>query len=451
VDLDAAVLWYATRGSDNFKKVKEIGIDDALLVGNGKAAWAFVRDFHDKYGEFPGLGVIAENAGLQVKPIEENINLAFLFDELSKRSKFNTLQAGLRQSITALDRGELELSESEVFKLLDRIKQERGRHLKIHTMAEVAPEVETLYRDTKDGKIGIPFPWPAMTAMTMGMWPGTLTFFVARPGVGKSWTAIFCTWHAWSLGYKVLIVSPEMNRLELAERFVTYHGRFSFGDVVSGKLGDFVEPKFFHCIGEVAKVAGNYYILDDEDRLEPHYIEDAIEAIDPDLVAIDSVYMLRAEQGKIKSGPGSRGGRYDRILETIDWTRSTARRTHKPFIGVSQLNKDAPKLKGKTREKVKKGLTTGGMENALAMSDTLLWDSHNLFGMLQDDDMRLNHQMMYLPLKVRRQVKVSAIVTAWNMETMDFQEIGTKVDDGDFTDRPSMTTSNSEVFDERLP
>ena len=62
---------------------------------------------------------------------------------------------------------------------------------------------------------------------------------------------------------------------------------------------------------------------------------------------------------------------------------------------------------------------------------TLFWDCHNLFAMFQDDDMRSHNQMLYVPLKVRRQAKISGVVTNWDLAHMDFDEIGTKVEDSD--------------------
>jgi len=265
-----------------------------------------------------------------------------------------------------------------------------------------------------------------MTDVTMGMWPGTLTFFVARPGVGKSWTVILIAMHAWTEGKKVLIVSPEMNRVELAERIVARHGQFHYGNMVGAKLGMFAEKKLYKVYEELEQSTG-FYILDDEDRLEPGYIEEAVEAIDPDLIGIDSIYMLRVAKGKVKSGPGSRGGRYDRILDTVDWLRGFSKRTKKPVVGISQLSREGKVKKGQKR-KIKKGQSTGGLEDALAMTDTILWDTHNLFAIFQDDDMKHDKQIMYVPLKARRQANWSAIVSRWDMDTMNFDQMGTRVE-----------------------
>ncbi len=143
--------------------------------------------------------------------------------------------------------------------------------------------------------------------------------------------------------------------------------------------------------------------------------------------------MMKVEEGKVKGkGPGggsSKGGRYDRILETVDWLRRSTRRYKIPFVGISQLSRDA-KMKKESSDQIKRGKGTGGLEDAIAMSDTLFMDAHNLFAMYQDNDLRLDKQMIYVPLKVRRQALMSHVVIKWDMVSMDFSEIGTFVPAG---------------------
>ena len=326
----------------------------------------------------------------------------------------------------------------------DSLRQERLRKGKVRTIADLMPEVEQMYERTKRGEMGVPFPWPTMTEMTLGLWPGTLTFFVARPGVGKSWTAVIIAWHAWMQGYKVLIVSPEMSGVELGERVVSKHGSLSYGDVVGATLGMYEEQRLMETFQtlKTTDAAENFRIIDDEDRLEPAYIEDAIDDLKPDVVLVDSVYMMKVQEGRVKSGAGSKGDRMERMVSTVSWLRRMARRTQIPIVGVSQLAREGGKIKKKTKEKVKRGESTGGLESTLAMTDTILWDVHNLFALYQDDDMKLHNQMMYVPLKVRRRAKIAGVVASWDMTTMEFNEIGTKVETEEHVD---------EQFDDEIP
>ena len=440
MDLDAAAIGLATKNESGYRKAREL-LSDTLLLKPGKRAWAFVQEYFTAHGQLPPPSVVKEQTGVNVERVEDGTAIDWVVDQLLDRHKFRALEFGFSNGLEHLEQGDKTEAEAEVHKLSEHLRGLSIQKARIHTLAEIAPEVREVYERTKRGETGIQFPWETMTKMTMGMWPGTLTMFVARPSVGKTWTMVLiCICAAFEQKKKVLLVSPEMNRVEMGERFVVKHGGFNYGDVVSATLGMYAEPQFFKTIEEIqaSPEAANLFILDDEDKLEPTFIEEAIEATDADLVGIDSAYMLKVAQKGIKSGPGSRGDRQERMVQTVDWMRSTSRRTQKPVCAISQLAR-AGKVKKSAKETLKKGLGTGGLEDHLAFSDTLFQDCHNLFALFQDDDMKLDKQMLFVPLKARRQALWSAVVSRWDMDEMNFEEIGTSVisddDDDDFDDK----------------
>lgn len=418
-----------------------MGVCERILNGPAKVAWKFIVDYREQYGgEMPSAGLIYENSGSMIKPPpeEDRVALPYLVDKLFERHEFKSISHGMSLASAALENGEQTTARDELLRLADHLRSDRMSQLQIHTLGEVAPEVLAMYELVKSGKTGVPFPWQTMTDMTLGMWPGTLTFFVARPGVGKTWTAVIMAMHAWKEAkLKVLVVSPELQRVELGERFVSTYGQFAYKDMVSGTLGDLAEQKLIQVTKDLYGGAGDgLYILDDEDRLNSDYIEQAIDSVQPDLVMIDSLYMLRVEMGKMKSGAGSKGDRMERVVETVNWMRGISRRKRSfapsglPVVGIHQLSREG-RPKREAVQALKSGRSTGGLEDTVALSDALFWNAHNLFAMYQDPYMRQDKQLMYVPLKARRQAKMSSLVIRWDMETMDFSEIGTKVTDGE--------------------
>ena len=253
--------------------------------------------------------------------------------------------------------------------------------------------------------------------------------------VHNTWTAVIMAEHIWKIGMKVLIVSPELGRIELGERLVSKYGQFAYKDIVSATLGDMAEKALEKSVKELSEGLGErLFILDDEDKLGPDYIDQAIEACQPDIVLIDSLYMLKVEEGKIKGAGSPKGDRMDRVVQTINWMRGVSRRKRSwspmglPVVGIHQLSREG-KPKSEAVSALKAGRGTGGLEDAVALSDALFWNAHNLFAMFQDEYMRQDKQLMYVPLKGRRQAKMSSLVIRWDMDTMDFQELGTKVTD----------------------
>ena len=854
MDIDAATIWLATRDENALRQAKALGVSDRLLNGNAKTAWEFVNKYQQDYDSLPSLGIIVENSGCIIKPPDEEdrVSMDYLVDRLYDRHEFRSIQFGLGKSHEALENGDQPESRDQILKLADHLRSDKAAQLQVHTLSDVAPEVLEMYERVKRGETGVPFPWQTMTDMTLGMWPGTLTFFVARPGVGKcvhedtlivdpalgvprtirevyeggpadhvgvttwskgrgvhnelitakvdtgrkecfrfvtrsgrsitvtpehpfltpegwkrademkagvtlaspakmpfplspmlmdgaeldtlaillsegsysgnhvgfsttdpavlriaanaaeylnvdlthrsgcdydfvrrgtgkhpvrellrrvggnekiakekvipdevfrlhkrqlarfltifwmcdgtvskrgdatitlasevmvrqlqslllrfgvqsrvayrkikggfdawrlrvyshclgafssslslwgqkaeraelpiarnpnvgsprlsdagaeklrelsgsaagrwrgglhekvaerlgrsgfntrdlfgeynavkmtafrgfaavygvedeyrwwwdsdifwdevgsiepvgeqkvydltveptscfvandlivhnTWTAVLMAMHAWEKGArKILLVSPELGRIEMGERMVSKYGEFSYKDMVGATLGDLAEKNLRKVVEELHGGAGDkLHILDDEDKLQPDYIEQAIDAVEPDLVLIDSLYMLKVEKGNVKSGAGSKGDRMERVVETINWMRQLSRRKRSwapnglPVVGIHQLSRNA-KVSSEAAQALKAGRGTGGMEDAVALSDALYWNAHNLFAMFQDSYMRQDKQLMYVPLKARRQAKISSLVIRWDMETMDFGELGTKVSD----------------------
>lgn len=429
MDIDAATIWVATRNERTLKEARELGITQKMFNGNAKQAWAFVQEHVERYGVIPPVQVITESTGCVVKPPDEEdrITLAFLADELHERHQFKSLEYGMGEAEKELEAGNQVDAIAEIHKLSTHLREAKASQLQVHSLAEIAPEVLDFYMRIKAGETGIPFPWQIMTDMTLGMWPGTLTFFVARPGVGKTWTAVIIALHAWKeAGKRVLIVSPEMERVEMGERLVSKYGQFAYGDMIQAQLGNFSEKRLKLVVEELAKDGDGLFVLDNEDKLQPDYIEEAIDACTPDLVVIDSLYMLRVESGKVKKGAGSKGDRQERIVQTIEWMRSLSRRKKIPIVGIHQLSREGKVRKDAARN-LKAGRGTGGLEDAVALSDALFWNAHNLFAMYQDEYMRQDKQLMYVPLKARRQAKMSSVVIEWDMTNMEFKQLGTRV------------------------
>jgi replicative DNA helicase len=435
VDIDAAAIWVATRNEQSLKQARELGIYEGLFLGNAKTAWNFIDEYQTQHGAIPSTDIIVANSGCVLKPPEEEerVKLTYLVEQLYGRAQFRALQYGLGKAEEELENGNQEDAVTEVLRLSDHLRSSKLSQLQVHELAEVAPEVLALYERVKRGETGVPFPWQTMTDMTLGMWPGTLTFFVARPWMGKTWTGVILAVHAWLQGKKVLFVTPEMSRVELGERMVAKYGQFAYRDLVSATLGSLAEKKFAETIKELEEKGRGIAILDDEEKLNPANIEQAIDAFGPELTVIDSIYMLKVILGRIKKGPGSQGDRRDRIIDTVEWLRGLSRRKNMPIIGISQLARTG-NIKKEAVRTVKAGRGTGGLEDTVAISDEVFWACHNLFAMFQDEYMKQDNQLMYVPLKARRMAKISSLVVKWDMTLMEFDEIGTRVSADDYED-----------------
>lgn len=426
MDYDKAIIWLASRDQRALKEAKEAGVHEDLLVGGAKRAWKFVSKYASDNGVLPPLALVVENTGFDAPPVDDGVTIRYVAEKLFERKQFYIVQEHLTETSQLLDRGEQRAAVERCLEDTDKLKRLRASGLRVHTLADTARGVQESYRAVAGGARGVEMPWESINRVNLGLHPGTLTFLVARPSIGKTWMCVICASYAWAHGGKrVLVVSPEMDRVELCERVIAYHGQFNYSSVISGTLGAFAEPKFDAEIDRlcdpVRSFSDRFFILDDEGMMSPEAIEDAGEAVDPDIVCVDSTYMLKASEGKYFRGQDKK----ERVDAVAEWLRSYARRKKIPVMAISQLSRDAKKIKRKSQKKIKEGVSTGGLEDTLAFTDVIFQHSHNVFALMRDEDMVLNKQMAIVVLKVRRPVTMTrTVMINWDLENMNFSEIG---------------------------
>jgi len=270
------------------------------------------------------------------------------------------------------------------------------------------------YKMAEEGYRGIELPWPTLDNMTAGMWPKTVTVFVARPSGGKTAIAILCARHAWrSHGKRILIVSPEMSKVENAEGFFVTEAQVGYQNRISGQLPTMQKTALEQVIRDDALLDG-LWIMDSDDDLSLHGIEAAIRACNPDLVALDALYHLRIP-----------GDRRDRARIGLEWFVRNSKDLGYTGVCFTQQNRDAEKS-----EKLGGGIRLG----TVAFADEIGQDVHAVFALHQKKDDKHDNIMRIIPLKLRRgRWKKPLVRIRWDWDVMDFEEIP-DADDAKYND-----------------
>jgi replicative DNA helicase len=279
-------------------------------------------------------------------------------------------------------------------------------------LTDMGGGVVELYRKVAGGYRGIELPWPTVSNMTAGLWPKTVTIFVARPGVGKTFVAVIAARFAWICGKRVLIISPEMSKEEIAERFFVVEAGVSYANVMRGELSDFELPRLTATVDRLRGEDG-LWIMDSDDDLSPKGMEAAIRACKPHLVAVDSIYDIKVK-----------GERRDRVLTALDWMKKSAREMGYASVGFAQQNRVAELSE-------KKG--GGARLGTIALADEIGQDSHAVFALEQTKDMRADKTMRIKRLKLRRGTAIRDVLVNWDFDKMKFDEIDEN--DGEFDDQ----------------
>jgi len=376
-----------------------ISVDDGMLNSvEAREAFKKIKGYYDETGKIaPVQLVVADQAMLKGT---DGIDAKFAAVRLRRRRAFHDMADPLSQAEAAREKGDI-LASVGPLERAAAIARSATPMAIVKSMTEDLDKLKKLYGDAKDGVTGIPFPWQALNLMTMGMHPETLTYFVGRPWSGKTFVIILIARHAWINGHRVLIISPEMSREEIQERFFTISAGVSYPLTVRGALGDLAEQKYFETMDAMHGSDGLFIV---DDRLDPKDLEMAIMDCDPALVAVDSAY-------KIKAG---RGSRLERSPAVVEWLIDDVAKRFKIAVAAStQFGRSAEKKKSYTLD-------------TIGFTDVIGQDAHNVFGLTQTEDMKADGILGISPLKVRRMALLfekEMVKINWNLEMGIFDEI----------------------------
>jgi len=157
---------------------------------------------------------------------------------------------------------------------------------------------ENVQKQKETGQIGIKTNLPGFdNYLPSGIMPGQLGVFLAYPGIGKSWMALYFAVQAWKQGKSPLIISLEMSETEVRNRVfaimgegIWSHRKLSNGEVELDML------KNWHA----NKVAGKpeFHIISNDNggEVTPSVIRGKIDQYRPDFVVVDYLQLMSPNQ-----------------------------------------------------------------------------------------------------------------------------------------------------------
>jgi replicative DNA helicase len=130
-----------------------------------------------------------------------------------------------------------------------------------------------------------------------GIAPGQLGVFLAYPGIGKSWLALYFAVQAWKQGKTPLVISLEMSETEVRNRVFTIMGEglWSHRKISQGH----VEPEMFKTWHK-DKVTGKnpFHIISNDQggEISPSVLRGKIDQYRPDFVIVDYLQLMSPNQ-----------------------------------------------------------------------------------------------------------------------------------------------------------
>lgn len=162
MDLDSAILWYATRAAKTHDALKKMGVTRRQLNGVAKQAWDFLDEYRDEHGDVPPAGIIAKQFDVPVFPPEEDeedgvtVAHTYVVDELFKRHQYNSLLYGTKQIKENLKEGEQDEAVAALYETAEALKRIRGRP--VDRDADVDGLIECLFAGWDKHQLGLEIP-----------------------------------------------------------------------------------------------------------------------------------------------------------------------------------------------------------------------------------------------------------------------------------------------------
>lgn len=213
---------------DDFSGALDQGIESLFI--ECKDIWAYVVEFYNKYGTLPSKQTVKSHFGeFEFAKTEEPLN--YYIDNAREENLDRFVRSSIKKGIELL-------KENGPNTALDYLAQESHRLLHFSGKVkdvDIASDFEhriASLRDRLDGKndgnLGIPSGIKPIDANFGGWQPGDFVVLAGWSGSGKSSLALLFAIQAWLNGYKPLIISLEMDRIQVEYRVDTILNRGEF-------------------------------------------------------------------------------------------------------------------------------------------------------------------------------------------------------------------------------
>jgi replicative DNA helicase len=275
----------------------QANVENLLRTHND--VWNFIRLYFDNNGTVPPASLVVEKFR-DFQPVDgvgatkhhlEELQTEYLNDSLKDilRSAAGEVQGG--EGTKALD--ELITKTSELKKNTSAI-----RDIDATDLDSAVAYYENVQKMKENGQIGIKTNLPGFdNYLPSGIMPGQLGVFLAYPGIGKSWMALYFAVQAWKQGKSPLIISLEMSETEVRNRIfaIMGEGLWSHRKLSNGEIEIDMLKKWHE-----NKVAGRpeFHIISNDSggEVTPSVIRGKIDQYKPDFVVVDYLQLMSPNQ-----------------------------------------------------------------------------------------------------------------------------------------------------------
>ena len=275
----------------------QANVDNLLRTHND--VWSFIRNYSENNGSVPPTNLVVEKFR-DFSPVDgvgatkhhlEELQVEYLNDSLKDIIRVAAGEVQLGEGVKALE--DLITKTSTLKKNTSTI-----RDIDATDLDDAVAYYENVQKQNAIGSIGIKTGLAGFdNYLPAGIMPGQLGVFLAYPGIGKSWMALYFAVQAWKQGKSPLIISLEMSETEVRNRVFTImgNGLWSHRKLSDGQV-DIQDLKLWHAKDLAGKPEFHIVSNDSGGEVTPSVIRGKIDQYRPDLIIVDYLQLMSPNQ-----------------------------------------------------------------------------------------------------------------------------------------------------------
>ena len=400
MDFEAGLIASIVR--EGFEEFSQIEFDYRLVSKNCSTVLSFIENHYRDHGKTVDFSTLEQvcDAGFRGQPEEP---ISFWVSHLRKKH-LKDMGSSIIDDAKGRIASNPDLAIDELLAGLAGLSSVRSDG---PPMVDVF-DLKLLEKDLDYGSTnqGVPTSCKAFDKKISGWQNQDLAVIAARPSVGKTFYLILNGINAWLAGKKVLIVITEMSARSIRLRAASMACGIDYSRARSGQILSqerLIIQKCFDGWKEMG-ILHNMKVFGDSFNVTLESVEAKVNSFKPDIIFIDGVYLLKSLRVKERD-------KFKRVAELFDELKSFAKRTNRPVIVTSQLNRPP---NGKT--------DSIGLER-LAFSDNVAMVSDYIIFLEQTEVMKRAKLMEIQFGKMREAENYDSLFINWEFSRWNFDDV----------------------------
>ena len=275
----------------------QANVDNLLRTHND--VWNFIRNYFEHNSAVPPVNLVVEK--FRDFNIIEGVGATkHHLEELQTEYLTDSLKDILRSAAGDVQQGEGNKALDNLITQTSELKKNTSaiRDIDVTDLESAIAYFENLKVQQAAGHVGIKTNLPGFdNYLPSGIMPGQLGVFLAYPGIGKSWMALYFAVQAWKQGKTPLVISLEMSETEVRNRVFTIMGEglWSHRKLSNGEI-EMETLKMWHAKHLQGKPEFHIISNDQGGEINPSVLRGKIDQYKPDFVIVDYLQLMAPNQ-----------------------------------------------------------------------------------------------------------------------------------------------------------